>query len=60
MVQVKGKSGTYAVVAGDEPLNASVRLDDQGADPAGYCGESAFTAGQCTFNGSGITLKCEQ
>jgi len=59
-VQVKGKNGTYAVVEGDEPLNALVRLGDQGADPAGYCGEAAFTAGQCTFNGSGTTLKCEQ
>jgi hypothetical protein len=57
-VKVKGKNGTYAVEAGDEPVNATVVFGDQTAGPAGHCGQTLFAPGQCTFNASGTKLKC--
>lgn len=58
MVKVKGKAGTYPVVAADSPIEAIVVLGGQSAGQAGLCGESAWSAANCTFNGPGSTLKC--
>jgi hypothetical protein len=49
-VIVTGKSATYPVVAGDEPLRATVVLGNQADAVAGSCGETAFVAGDCKFN----------
>ena len=59
-ISVTGKKSTYPVGAGDEPLHAVVVLGDQGDAAAGACGESAFAAGDCAFNGKGTTLTCKQ
>jgi len=51
-VSVKGKKGTYPVVGGDSPIKAIVTLGDPTAAQQGLCGESAYTAPDCVFNGS--------
>ncbi len=56
-IQVKGKSGTYPVVSGDEPVKAILVVGD-GA--LGECGQTAFVPGECRFSGSGSSLKCKQ
>jgi len=57
-VRISGRRGTYPVVAGDEPIRAAVVLGDQGDAAAGSCGESAFTAADCSFNQGGTILSC--
>lgn len=59
-VKVSGKNGTYPVVAGDEPVGMTVVLGNQADAEVGYCGETAFGAGQCFFNGRGNSLSCKQ
>ena len=58
-VLVKGKNGTYPVVTGDEPLTATVVFGGQPAAIAGLCGETAFPAAQCAFNGSNTKPTCK-
>lgn len=58
MIKAKGKAGTYPVVAADSPIEAIVVLGGQAAGQAGLCGESAWSATNCAFNGPGSTLKC--
>jgi hypothetical protein len=60
MVKVQGKGGTYAVAPGDIPVQAVVVLGNQSDAAAGLCGETAFAAASCAFNGPGSTLKCQQ
>ena len=57
-VTVSGKNGTYPVTAGDAPLEAIVVLGNQSDAIAGKCGESAYSAMDCSFNGSGNTMSC--
>jgi alpha-tubulin suppressor-like RCC1 family protein len=59
-VTVKGENGTYAIVAGDEPLKAIVVLGGQAASAAGQCGETAFMPVDCSFNGKMNKLTCKQ
>jgi len=58
-VRVKGKDFFYPVVAGDEPLLATLVLGDQDAADAGWCGESQFVAADCLLNGAQTTLTCK-
>jgi hypothetical protein len=54
-VRIRGRKGTYPVLAGDAPLKASVVLGDPAA---GECGETAFTTNSCHFSGPGNKLAC--
>jgi cysteine-rich repeat protein len=56
-VQVKGKFGSYLVVSGDEPVKAIVVVGD---GELGECGETAFSAEDCEFNGAETSLRCRQ
>ena len=58
-IKVAGKKGTYPVVTGDEPLKGVVVLGGQTQAEAGYCGETAFTAGNCVFNKKGNAITCK-
>jgi cysteine-rich repeat protein len=58
-VTVTGTKGTYPVVAGDEPLKAVVVLGGLPEAEAGYCGETAYTAGNCLFNKKVNAITCE-
>lgn len=58
-VTVKGKNGTYPIVAGDEPLRATIVFGSDAAAAAGKCGESDFAANECAFNGTGNKLTCK-
>ncbi len=53
---VVGRHGTYAPPAG-LPLKATLVIDSPLAS-TGQCGETAFGAASCVFNGSGSTLRC--
>jgi hypothetical protein len=55
---VRGRNGTYPIVAGDEPLNATVVLGNQASADAGDCGETVFIAGDCFYTPSNIKLIC--
>ena len=55
---VTGDDGTYPVVQGDEPINASVTAGNQTDAAAGLCGESAYVASNCTWNASRNQLTC--
>jgi hypothetical protein len=59
-VIVKGKNGTYPIVAGDEPVQATVVFGDVSAGVASECGETAFSAADCKFNGAASKLSCKQ
>ncbi len=59
-VTVTGKKGLYPFVAGDEPPHVVVVLGDHADAVTGACGESAFVAADCAFNGKGTTLTCKQ
>jgi hypothetical protein len=52
-----GKNGTYGPVVG--PLRVVVVYGGAAEGLAGQCAEINFTALQCSFNGSGTTLKCK-
>jgi hypothetical protein len=54
-VRIRGRMGTYPVLAIDAPLKASVVIGDPAA---GECGETAFTPGDCGFSGPGNKLAC--
>ena len=58
-VIAKGKNGSYPIASGDEPLGAAVILGDSAAGISGRCGEAAFGAADCAFNGSGTKLTCK-
>jgi hypothetical protein len=58
-VALRGTRSTYPIVAGDEPLRVAVVLGDQAAAASGYCGESAYVAGDCVFNRRGSVLTCD-
>jgi hypothetical protein len=58
-VTVKGTKSSYPVVSGDEPLKGVVVLGGQAQAEAGYCGETAFVAGNCAFNKKGTTVTCK-
>jgi hypothetical protein len=53
--KVIGKNGTYAPVTG--PLRVVVVYGGAAEGAGGQCTEITFTGPQCTFNGSGTTLK---
>jgi len=59
-VSTRGSKGTYPVVAGDEPVEAILVLGDQVDATAGRCGETAYVAGSCKFNGTSTTLTCKR
>ena len=59
-VIVKGKNGTYPIVSGDEPVQATVVLGGQASAAAGECGESDFVSNDCTFNGPQNKLTCKK
>jgi hypothetical protein len=59
-VVVKGKRSNYPIAPVDSPVNASVVLGDDAAATQGLCGETAFAAPDCRFNGSGGMLTCDQ
>lgn len=59
-VKVTGKKANYPVVAGDEPVKGVVVLGGQAQSEAGYCGETAFGAGDCAFNRKANTLTCRK
>ncbi len=56
-ILVKGKAGTYPVVAGEEPVIATVVV---GSGAAGQCTVTDFVAGECAFTGNGKNLKCRR
>ena len=58
-VLVKGKNGSYPIVSGDVPVQAAVVLGGAAAVAAGECGQSAFGANNCAFNGTGNKLVCK-
>lgn len=58
-VMVKGKRGTYPIVAGDEPIKATLVLGGQPASIAGQCGETVFVAADCSFNRRMNKLTCK-
>lgn len=60
LVKVQGKNGTYDVAPGDVPVAAIVVLGTQTDAAAGLCGEVAFQAAECGFNGLGTALKCQR
>jgi hypothetical protein len=60
MIKVRGLAGNYPIVTADSPLKAIVVLGGQSAGITGLCGESAFTAADCAFNGSGNSLRCKK
>lgn len=55
---VRGRNGSYPVVSGDEPLQATVVLGSQSASIAGECAETAFAADRCVYNDTGTKLSC--
>lgn len=57
---VSGKDGTYPVASSDALLEAVVVLGNQTDAIAGMCGESAYIADDCAFNGTGNSLKCQR
>jgi len=66
-LSIGGKHGTYALVAGQEPLVVEVALNDtaapSGASPGtDQCGQATFVAApgipSCAFNGSADKLLC--
>lgn len=59
-IKVKGKDSDYPVVAGDEPIQAVVVLGGEVAAANGLCGESAYDAPDCGFNGSANKLTCRR
>lgn len=59
-VSIKAKKTTYAVIRGDEPVQATLVLGDANDGLGGACGETGYTAGQCTFNSSGTRLRCRR
>lgn len=59
LVSVRGKRGIYPIEPGDEPVQMTIVLGDQAAAARGECGESAFTAADCGFNGAGDRLRCK-
>jgi hypothetical protein len=59
-VTIKGKKGTYPVVAADSPIQATVTLGDATAAAQGLCGESAYAAGDCRFNAPQNKLTCRR
>lgn len=59
-VTVKGKKGTYPVVAADSPVQAVVTLGDATAAAEGLCGESAYTASDCKLNKQQNRLTCRR
>jgi hypothetical protein len=59
-VAVKGRNGTYPIVSGDEPVQATVVLGGQASAAAGECGESDFVSNDCTFNESLNRLMCKK
>jgi hypothetical protein len=59
-VQVKGEKGTYPVVAGDEPLEASVVFGNQSDAVAGLCAQTAFSTADCAFNRSLTQVTCKK
>jgi len=54
-VLVKGKNGSYPFAPGDAPIRVIVVIGD---GSIGDCGETAFSAAQCEFNGAGNAMKC--
>lgn len=59
-VTVKGKKGTYPVVAADSPVQAVVTLGDADAAEQGLCGESAYATTDCRFNAPQNKLTCRR
>jgi cysteine-rich repeat protein len=67
-VQINGKSGSYALVPGEEPVTVEIALNDT-ATPSGampgtdQCGETVFVAApgipSCAFNGAHDKLLCK-
>jgi hypothetical protein len=57
-LKASGRDGAFAVVPGDEPVEAIVVLGRVEDAAAGRCGESAFVAGDCRFNGPATGLVC--
>jgi cysteine-rich repeat protein len=57
-VVVTGKRGAYPVTPGDVPVQAIVTLGDATDATGGLCGESAYAADSCAFNGAGNQLVC--
>ena len=55
-----GKKSTYVVGPGDEPIRAVVALGGRAESIAGACGETAFVAGDCKFNGAGNAVACKR
>jgi len=59
-VSTRGSKGTYPVLVGDEPVEAILVLGNQADATAGRCGETAYVAGSCKFNGPSTTLVCKR
>ncbi|MBY0279526.1 DUF4215 domain-containing protein [Candidatus Binatia bacterium] len=57
-VTVDGKRATYPIATSDVPLQATVTLGNQSDAIAGWCGESAYAASDCVFNGRANALTC--
>jgi hypothetical protein len=55
-VKVLGADSTYPVVSGDEPINAVLTIGGPAQAAAGWCGETAFVPGDCSYNSTGREL----
>ncbi len=55
--KVVGKNGFWSVPSGDVPLQLTLSFGD---GELGLCGETAFTAAECSANKKGTTVKCRR
>lgn len=60
LVKVTASKGTYPVAPADAPLQAIVTLGGADAAADGICGESAFLAADCSFNGPANQVRCKR
>lgn len=60
LVKVTASKGTYAIAPADAPLQAIVTLGGPAEAAQGVCGESAFVAANCAFNGPASQVRCKR
>ncbi|MBU6281943.1 hypothetical protein KGQ64_06840 [bacterium] len=59
-ISLKGKTGSWTVSPGDEPVELVVLLGGPADAATGACGETGYLPGDCAFNSSGSTLSCKR
>ena len=57
-IALRADGGTYPMVPADVALDVAIVLGDDTDAAAGFCGRRAFTVTECSFDGSGRSLRC--